>query len=290
MTPYIPVVLGFDSNYADYAAVATFSAYKNSSSQLKPFWLFPADILPKAEQLRNHLRSLNIEVELLSVDSSRFAKWKETIHITRGTYLRLLAPDLIDEQRIIYLDCDVLVLSDLGELYLTGLDNSKFAGVVDSVGAFTSRVPRASDDVYINAGVLMMDLAALRKDGFLRQAEKIYEQFKSEIVWADQCIINKYAEGNKTVLDPKWNRMVFPNTHTDRDFQAIASPSHSSIIHFLGNVKPWHERYSPLAGEFWWQYANEANIPGLKARIIKRSVFQQLLNHINQLSPKSKSK
>ena len=51
-------------------------------------------------------------------------------HIGTPTYFRLLIPDLLDLDKCIYLDTDIIVREDLGELYNTPLDDCYIAGVL----------------------------------------------------------------------------------------------------------------------------------------------------------------
>ena len=50
MTDKIAIALCFDSNYADYAAVATYSAFQNAQSDLVVYWLVPHECIDEARQ------------------------------------------------------------------------------------------------------------------------------------------------------------------------------------------------------------------------------------------------
>jgi lipopolysaccharide biosynthesis glycosyltransferase len=263
MNKYIPVAFCFDANYAPYAAVSTFSLAKNSSSPLKIYWVTLLEFLDNAKFLQEGLKKFDIEVTIISINFDHFKEWKEVKQITKAAYLRLLLPNIIDEKKLIYLDCDVLVLSDLLELYEEDMGEFSIGGIYDSVGGATSRVSRDSNDIYINSGVLLMNLEVLRRDDFKNKCEVIYDVHQDNITWLDQCIINKYAENKKLIVDEKWNKQIFPNSTNHTSWQQIISSGNARIIHFVGPIKPWCQWCNPVIADFWWKYANQLSLTNL---------------------------
>jgi len=278
---YIPVVFCFDSNYSNHAATAIFSLFLNSRVPVKIYCIVPASdtkAIPAIHQIKDKFR---IDISVISAENEVFSTWKEVGNIARATYLRLLIPNLIKEAKVIYLDADVIVLSDLSELYATPVDNIYIAGVVDPDGSKASKVPREKNDVYINAGVLVMNLDGLRSDNFFQHCQEIYSAYEEKITWCDQCVINKYAENRKTIIDPKWNRQIFSNNIKRNEWDDLISNSTSSIIHFVGGEKPWMEWCNPCISEFWWGYAKKLNIE--KFEPVKASSIKQLISFANVL-------
>jgi len=257
MSKYIPIVFCFDHKYSIYAAVSIFSVLSTTDVPVKVYCIVPSsDVDNVSSSLQGLNRISPYSITVIGGDDVRFQEWKEVAHISRATYLRLLIPDLIKEDKVIYLDSDLLVLSGLSELYSIPTDQYFFAGVFDPAGASTSKLPRAAGDVYINAGVLVMNLDGLRRDRFLERCVEIHSSHPGLVTWLDQCLINKYAENKKVVIDPRWNRQVFAHAINQRDWTSIASSDGSSIIHFLGQVKPWSANCPSYIADFWGQYAN----------------------------------
>jgi lipopolysaccharide biosynthesis glycosyltransferase len=267
MSSPLNIVLCLDKNYAHYAAVTTYSAFVNSQSELRLFWIVPDKDEPEIAPMVEHLeRRFGLKVCLVPASLDELAGWKVSDYISLGTYLRLLIPALIPEPRVIYLDADTLVLSDLNALYSTDLGDHLIAGVADVPGGNPSRVPRHGDDPYINAGVLLMDLAALREDRMLEKAKDIYFEYANDIVWHDQCIINKYAEGRKLVLPSGWNRQIPPAAVTENEFKAVLQERDLAVLHFIGPIKPWQKWCNPFVGKFWLSHAERVGIDGLKVQ------------------------
>jgi lipopolysaccharide biosynthesis glycosyltransferase len=285
----LPIVFCFDANYATYAAVASYSAHKHTKTPLKIYWLTPDTSADKAIQLKGHLHSLGMDIATVSVSEAQFSEWKEHLHISRGAYLRLLIPDTINESKVIYIDCDTLVLGDLTALYETHMHGAMVAGVVDDPkGSAMSRVPRAKTDHYINSGVLLMDLDGLRADGFLKQTVLIYERYRDDIVLLDQCIINKYAEGNKCLLDKRWNFLIFSTLTKETEFDAIISAEKPAILHFVGQVKPWQSWCNPCIANLWWKFAVDLKINDLRPVNISNGDQAMLLARVMDLNERYK--
>lgn len=265
MADAVPVVFCFDETYANYAAVAIFSLLVHSKSAVKIYSIVPGSALDRLDAVRRVAARFGTGVHEIVVDSDAFEDWKVAGHIRSATYYRLLIPDLVDENKVIYLDSDLIVRDDLSELHATALaGGSAIGGVVDMLNGSDTKIPRIKDDFYINSGVLVMDLDRLRRDGFLQKCREIHNKYASMIVWFDQCIINKVAEGRKTIVDRKWNRLVLPQKTRRNEWKALLEGEESKIIHFVNTTKPWSSWCNPPIAEFWWGYARLLDMPDLR--------------------------
>ena len=259
----IPVVFCFDVNYAPYATVATYSLIKNTCTPLKIYWIVPSHDLQAVATFSQQIKKYPVELICVGVNTEGFQDFKVTAHINSASYIRLMIPKLIAEEKVIYLDSDTLVIDDLLLLYQTNLGEHVIAGVIDPGGADTSRIPRNSNDQYVNSGVLLMNLDRLRKDDFMIACMQLHARYQDEVVWADQCLINKFAENNKLILDPKWNRQVFSHALDQRAWTTATTAGKTKVLHFLGHIKPWQKSCVLPIADFWWAYADELSLPGL---------------------------
>ena len=173
-------------------------------------------------------------------------------HTTVSTMDRCALPDLLPQiDRIVYLDVDLIVLGDVGELYAWPLADKPLAAVtafrlgvwLESSARLSTqgeqraehlRHLRAASSVAgplqgpaFNAGVLVMSLDAMRRDGFTVQAERIFGEFGYD----DQTLLNCYAGGDYVELPQAWNMDY------ESYFGADAEPA--KIVHWKGRRKPW---------------------------------------------------
>ena len=278
---YIPVVFCFDEKFASYAAVATYSAFLNSITPIKFYWVIPIKALSEVTSVKEKLPNADINIVIITVDDSPFESWKEMHHIKRASYLRLLIPDTVMENKAIYLDCDIIVQSDLSLLFSTNLGDNLIAGAADLDGGALSEVPFSKSDNYINCGVLVMNLDGLRKDMFFSKCRAVYEMFSEEVTWCDQCVINKYAENKKAVFHSKWNIYVwYIMNHLPLETEKLLHPKNASILHFGARIKPWHRSCRPQIADAWWKYANMLSGLGLKREPYKKE-RRSLIRRIN---------
>ena len=287
MTQQIPVVFCCDKNYANQVAVAIFSLVKNSKNSLKIYCMAPLLDYEKIEPLQAYLKKISIDVEIIKVDIHYFDTWKELGHISRATYLRLLIPNFIEEKKVVYLDCDTLVLSDLLPLFEVDMWDFPIGGVVDTWGGHSKDLLQNTDP-YINAGVMLMNLDVLRKDNFLGKCEEIYNNYFDKIIFLDQCIINKYAENKKLLIESCWNFQVPSSKTKESDFINFLSTNCPKIIHFIGPIKPWQDWCNPCIKDFWWSYAEKLGFPGLVPTAISTIDHGLALARILDLNEKFK--
>jgi lipopolysaccharide biosynthesis glycosyltransferase len=184
-------------------------------------------------------------------------------HITVATMDRLLLPDLLpDVDRIVHHDLDALCLADLAELYDIDLEGTALAARTsphpDFLSGFTEFI-RASERMPVelarefiarthaahdydfeifNAGIMVLDLARMRRDDFCRA----YLAYATRYGLNDQAVLNAYVGPHYVALDPAWN--WHPR------LELMAAPK---IAHWAGPLKPWGTPW--VQGKQLWRSA-----------------------------------
>ena len=165
--------------------------------------------------------------------------------MTSTTYHRLLLPQLLPEgvSRAIWLDCDLLVTTDLVRLWETDLGDCHLLAVRDSVVPLVSsrygirrwrELGLRREAPYFNAGVMLLDVDRWREDDVGALAGDYLRQAPDAMFW-DQEGLNAVLTGRWEELDPRWNRMASATPRRDTG-GALAAPW---IVHFGGTLKPW---------------------------------------------------
>ena len=98
--------------------------------------------------------------------------------------------------KLLYLDTDVLLSGDIGELYDVDIENYDLAGVRDHYGRFFI-YPN-----YLNSGVMLWNLKAIREKKIFRRATELCN--KKRMLLMDQSAINKYAK-KKLIVPTRFN-------------------------------------------------------------------------------------
>ncbi|WP_428662851.1 glycosyltransferase family 8 protein [Reyranella sp.] len=168
-------------------------------------------------------------------------------HITVETYLRILALDTLppDCEKIIYLDCDLVVVSTLDGLWEVDLGDYALAAVPDPYGAERPRVLGMPDSAtYVNAGVLLINVKRWRDHDLAASIIAYAEHEGDRLRYHDQDAINALLHAETRILPFRWNcqaRMFETNrSFSARERKAIAVATRDpAIIHYTTPQKPW---------------------------------------------------
>lgn len=148
---------------------------------------------------------------------------------TPYTLLRLLIDRLPAlPARLLYLDTDTVALADITPLYTFDLAGREFAAARDFLGKFFIH-PR-----YMNAGVMLFSLPALRESDLLTKARALC--CRKKLPFPDQDVLNRLAR-RKRFLPRRFNEQF-----RERDDTVIRHFSKTirlfPVFHTV-NVKPW---------------------------------------------------
>jgi lipopolysaccharide biosynthesis glycosyltransferase len=149
-------------------------------------------------------------------------------------YTRLFIPEILAQEndRLLYMDCDMIVLSSLRPLMELDLGDCAAAAVPDAESAHPAkdgRVPFPADAPYFNSGLILMDLPRWRERNLTQAVLDVFEREGEGAGWGDQDALNLALMGQWKPLDLAWNvtRPV-----------AEAGCRDPKIVHFTG-TKPW---------------------------------------------------
>lgn len=266
MSNHEPLVLagGADNAFAMPLAVAVYSALRNLSGA-RPVELYVLDggIHPRNRQ--SFVRVVNrsgrdVRLHWITPDLAPIADLKPTPWTNLTTYLRLLLPEVVsaDATRVIYIDSDTVVEGDLGELWELEMGDDLLLAVADyysprmdqseSMAGRYEAFGISGEAPYLNAGVLVMNLAGWRAEGIATRAIRAARDHG--FLYADQDAINVTVAGRWRAIDPRWNVMLSVLDRYGEKLgltQSEATELHdrllreAKILHFTGAVKPWHD-------------------------------------------------
>lgn len=259
----IDIILAPDNNYAQHCTAVMCSILLNcdNTSYIR-FHILDNNINNQNKEIMNSLKNIRpFEInyyDMTKFDFSQFPLNRK--HISVATYYRLFIKELLPQniERVLYLDCDVIVERDLKELWnidLTGY----LAGVSEDETSIPNlmRTKLKYSDFCFNAGVILFNMNEIRKINFLQECIEYYNQNKYIIELQDQDILNGVFDGRCKKLPLCWNtaspfyisdewRLTEP---LSAKFEAIYNPG---IIHYSWIPKPWNIRCKhPLKDEYW---------------------------------------
>ena len=254
----IHIVLASDEKFVQHLAVTITSILINSPNEEVFFHVLHNGLSEESKSKLNEMFYTSfskIDYKFISLNVFKsFPVWYNRISII--AYSRLKIPSLFPElKRIIYLDCDIVVLKNIRDLWDTNLEGHPIGACLALVNPNYIQPTGLLPNKYLNSGILLMDLIMLRDIEFEAKTKDIIStnQFRN-----DQDIINLNISGNWRRLHQRWN--LFANIdvkskkkqgyETKELKEAIQYPA---IIHYTG-LKPWDYQYHYRYRNEYWKY------------------------------------
>lgn len=278
-----------DDNFTNLTLVSMASTLENNANCEVEFIILYSNLSKKSIEAFDIFKKYkNCKIRFAKVDEKIFKQFSLASWVTVQSWFRIALAELCpDLDRVLYLDCDTLILGDLSELFSTDLSGNIIAGVTDVVGE-SSHVKRLdiADNKYFNSGAILFDTKKMRE-------ENTFEKIKSystgrKLQCPDQDAINKVTENQKLLLHPKYNYLesweIGYKTDYEKDYlklyeEAKANPA---IIHFVG-LKPFYYKSLHSFKYEWWKYAQKLDLEELKNNFLKEEEqFKQDIKHFNK--------
>ena len=278
----VPVVFAADNNYVPMLTTSIYSMLKNASSNRSyDVIVLERDITEENKQHIKQFLSRFSNAVVRFYDVSRyidgFNLTTSNAHISVETYYRFIIQEALPfYSKLLYLDCDLVVDSDVSPLFDTELGHNAIAAVpdIDFIGNLNMKNGERAEYVkkqlhmrnaygYFQAGVLVMNLDRMRKIHTVREWLEIAS--KPGYIYNDQDILNVECEGQVTYLDYSWNVMhncagrvngVFDFAPADAYKAYTESRKAPKIVHYAGFDKPWKNPWCDFA-PLYWSYAQE---------------------------------
>ena len=185
-------------------------------------------------------------------------------------YYRLFAARYLPQQleRILYLDPDLVVLHSLRSLYQIDFDGKLFAAASHIESRTFRELNRrrlhlSEHAKYLNSGVMMMNLALLRKESPQTIIDYI-QSHKATLLLPDQDVLNALYAVRTVPLDPlvynlgeKYLRLKNLHLPPAEKLTLDWVRSNTAIVHYYGRNKPWKEHYRGSLGIFYYEWEQQ---------------------------------
>jgi lipopolysaccharide biosynthesis glycosyltransferase len=207
-----------------------------------------------------------------------------SLHGNYLTYGRLFLAELLPSaERCLYLDCDLIVNIDIGEIF--DLIDDKHTIVADGTGKrdysldtpFFIETGLPISEPCFNAGVLGINLEMWRDRNITTKCYDTALKMSGKFMNADQSLLNVVLHDDFKSFGNKYNWMIYPLSDS-------LDPDHEGIIHFVGSPKPWdflgsvlHRNYAlwkriydqtALRKQHLWKYLSVKRSLAISKRIL----------------------
>ena len=255
----IPIFFTTDDRYVPFLDVAVSSLIQNASKDYRyRIIVLNTGILQENIDLvkRNECEGFAIDfVDITEEVRGIQSRFKNVYHFSVVTYYRLFIASMFPQyKKIVYLDCDLVVLGDISELYHTDLQGNIFAAgpemFVQSTPEFRYYAEKAlgvDPSGYVNAGVLVVDLEQFRRHKIEEKFIELITRYDFDLLDPDQAYLNYLCDGKILTLPNGWNKEPMP----------IPCEGELNIVHYALYKKPW-QYGDVMYGEYFWTYAEKS--------------------------------
>lgn len=266
----VPIFLAINNKYAPYAAVTmhALTRYLNPDRYYRVIILHDGLSWANRVRLRN-LVTKNCAIQFKKISSNLHlkiivkycnAKRKGAVDFFSAAvyYYRFFIPRLFPQyNKAIYIDSDVILRDDIGELYDIDLGDNVAGAVQELVMQTVPEFIEYSDKAinvphkqYANTGVMLLDLKKMRKMHYLSTMIEMINKYDADLLAPDQDYFNVILKGKIKFLSRDWNTGPQEKL-TDK----------TKLIHYYLYKKPW--LYKDVAhGEYFWDAAKGTGFLG----------------------------
>ncbi len=210
--------------------------------------------------LESSLKSSDIRIHSIQVTEHWFSDIPVLERLPEESFYRLLAFHILPENidRCLYLDPDIIIRKSILPLYNLELGENYIAaaGHLRGYRNYINKIRLGIKEQkrYINSGVMLMNLAKIRKEFSLESVLDCLEENVQRLLMGDQDMVN-ILFGRKTVfieeqlynLDERTLRYFKQNEEWSQETVA----SETAIIHYDGKCKPWLDGYKGELDAFY---------------------------------------
>lgn len=254
------IALCTDENYSFPCGVCITSILENNKDEELNIYILTNGLKPrtirKLEQLEAKYKQ---KIKIKSISDNLFNGLKVNNRFPKSIYYRLLLPQLLNDKKVIYLDCDIVVTASLKDLWNTDLTNCA-CGVIED---------QRSDDItiqnrtglyrdYFNSGVLVMNLEYWREHRTTHKLTDYIDKNSHKSIYPDQDALNAVIGDEVTFLEYTYNyqQLFFQPKeeillHKSKWQKLELDGKLPTIIHYTHDIKPWHRLCGhPLRDQF----------------------------------------
>jgi lipopolysaccharide biosynthesis glycosyltransferase len=272
---YMNIVLASDNNFVQHCAVTIVSILRNNANVV--IYLLTEGLSSENENLLDNLTKENDgELHILTIQNEILKQFpmpdkKASEHISIATYYRLFVTMILPQeiQKVIYLDCDIVVRWKLDELWNTNLEGFALGAIYqNNEWAFRKnifdRLSIPEKYGYFNAGVLLINLEYWRTNNVTNTLFSFIESNFSNIVNHDQDVLNAVLHKKTKALSCNWNllpifllqgldKLSFPNNSECNKTNTEKIKINPTVIHFVSRPKPWEYNCDhPYKNEYFY--------------------------------------
>lgn len=244
------VTCNTDDNYAQHCCAMLCSLFENNKG-----YVFHVHVLThnlshdNTEQIKGLATRYDSYCTIYEVDESRLegVKFRTERPLTKAAYYRILLPEILDEkiEKVLYLDCDMIVSGTVEELYNLELDQYALAATLDCMpfnSIHRKQLQTEADERTFCSGIMLINLNYWRENNAIQKLLDFSIKDRKPVFLHDQDSLNYVFKKKWFLLPPKWNKpslSYLPAIDGVSYFDIYEYVYQPKVIHFSSDAKPW---------------------------------------------------
>lgn len=294
----ICVVYITDENYAMPTYISIMSLQENGGNERYKVYILGDDVSEESRKRFEGLNTANFKIICLAVRNEEYQRLAETCltvgtHVSKTALFKFNLPEILPEDKVLYLDCDVIVNKSVSELFRTDI-SEKYVAAADDMGDLiqngqslnASRIG-LSGEHYFNSGVMLLNLSLMREDNI---SGKLLEYRQNSInYFMDQDALNYVCFSKRHILDYTYDFLTSAidfysleevyKRFCKKDFDDYGDClQDQTIIHVANKLKPWVYNM-PWLSEIFFKYYNNSVYKHEKIKLKSMSHYYVDLYH-----------
>lgn len=308
------IVCATDDNFIQHCSIMLVSLLCNNKDV--DIYILTEGLTPSNKQIiEDEVSDKGGRVLFCNVDSTLInnlplSKAPGLNHISKATYYRLLIADILPQEvdKVIYLDCDIVVNDSLEELWQMDMTGKAIAASPQIGSGYNcERLGYPIEDGYFNAGVTMMNLAYCRQKHITEELLEYAAENHEKLLLNDQDVLNGVLHNRAIHILPQWNmtsacymfeldkRGDKRNGFVINDYAAAKKNirergMNPCIVHYVSKPKPWQDGCTNPLYHLYYEYAKRTlHFSGLipqdekqRQKTVKKEFLRNVLSAIKQ--------
>jgi lipopolysaccharide biosynthesis glycosyltransferase len=242
----IQLAFAFDENFINPFYVLLTSIFLNNKEHIFQIHTITTGVPQKQkDRIRRfvHLNKGTITFYDLQPEHLKGLAIPKTSTLTSAAYYRLFFHLVVPEHltKLLYMDCDIVVIGNLGDLYNTDLGTYPFGAVAQS--SVTKNRPDLGIDeigIYFNSGVMLMNIPEWKSQKITEKSLAFLHDFPEKTKLVDQDALNVASAHYYFHLAERFNVLpsIIPKNQNRQNYYDFLKDK--VIMHYTWkDCKPW---------------------------------------------------
>lgn len=253
------VVINTDDNYIQHCMAMLQSLYVNNNMHTIILHVLENRLNPvNVSFIQNITKRFNNQVYFYNVNEAPLdgVQFRNSRPLSKAAYYRLLLSSVLPDNVhiVLYLDCDMIIMDDVSELFNIDISEFALAATLDDFPYTNQHRMQLQMDMMTRtfcSGMMLVNLDYWRihnsEEALLHYATKIK---RKEVHLHDQDVLNYVFKGSWFMLPPKWNKNAGQtkplSNYWYKKFDIDEYLKSPKIIHYAAvGKKPWYNAVQP---------------------------------------------